>query len=207
MTIRGAGAGVPETSESVEDAILMRAVARGETEPFAVLVRRHGSRLYRIALRMTGDGSEAEDIVQECFTRLWQAAPGWQPRGAGLAGWLCRVTMNLCRDRHRRLRIVADGAIPERADDQPLADRQIELVEAQQALLRALADLPERYRGALVLCYYEGLSNVMAADILDLSVKALESLLVRARKQLRTLLEREQYRIRHVRTEVGEEAA
>jgi RNA polymerase sigma-70 factor (ECF subfamily) len=53
----------------------------------------------------------------------------------------------------------------------------------------ALADLPERYRAALVLCYYENFSNALAAQVLDLNIKAMESLLFRARRQMRELLE------------------
>lgn len=172
----------------LDDATLMTLVGQGDEQAFAVLVRRHASRLYRMALRMCGDRHEAEDIVQDCFARMWQQAPDWQPSGAGLVGWLLRVTINLCHDRRRRLRIVASDAHPELIDRQPGADQLIEADEAQRALLAAVADLPERYRAALLLCYYEGLSNALAAEVLELNIKALESLLVRARRQLRALL-------------------
>lgn len=171
------------------DPALMRAVGRGDVKAFAVLVDRHTPALYRVAMRMLADSHEAEDVVQDCFARLWQHAPGWAPSGAGLVGWLHRVAMNLCFDRKRRFRVVTAPELPEQADDSPLADRVIEAGQAQRAVAAALDDLPERYRAALVLCYYEGFTNALAAEVLELNIKAMESLLFRARKRMRELLE------------------
>lgn len=172
-----------------DDAALMAEVACGDVEAFSLLVERHSPSLYRVAMRMLSDSAEAEDVVQDCFTRLWQNAPGWKPSGAGLVGWLHRVTMNLCFDRRRRFRVVTVETLPDPADDAPLADRIMESKQAAQAVGAALADLPDRYRAALVLCYYEDFSNALAAEVLDLNIKAMESLLFRARRQMRGLLE------------------
>lgn len=179
----------PIHREALDDAALMREVALGSVEAFSILVERHSPALYRVAMRMLSDAAEAEDVTQDCFTRLWQHAPRWQPSGAGLVGWLHRVTMNLCFDRKRRFRVVTVDELPDPADDTPLADRRIEADQAAQAVGAALDDLPERYRAALVLCYYEGFSNALAAEVLDLNIKAMESLLFRARRQMRGLLE------------------
>jgi RNA polymerase sigma-70 factor (ECF subfamily) len=171
------------------DTVLMERVGAGEAGAFALLVERHSATLYRVALRMLGDSHDAEDVVQECFTRLWQQAPRWRSTGAGPIGWLYRAAVNLCFDRHRRLRVVSPAAeLPERVDEAPLADAQIAAGDTCRAVAGALADLPERYRAALVLCYYEGLSNAAAAEVLELNLKALESLLFRARRQMRDLL-------------------
>lgn len=172
-----------------DDVALMRRVAQGCQASFAVLVERHAAALYRVAARMLGDGHDAEDVVQDCFARMWQNAPRWQPTGAGLVGWLHRVAMNLCFDRKRRFRVVVTDDLPDPADQAPLADRLIEQREACAQVAAALADLPERYRAALVLCYYENFSNALAAQVLDLNIKAMESLLFRARRQMRELLE------------------
>lgn len=179
----------PIHREALDDAALMREVARGSVEAFTILVDRHSPALYRVAMRMLSDATEAEDVVQDCFARLWQNAPRWSPSGAGLIGWLHRVAMNLCFDRKRRFRVVTVETLPDPADETPLADQRIEADQASQAVAGALADLPERYRAALVLCYYEGFSNALAAQVLDLNIKAMESLLFRARRQMRTLLE------------------
>ncbi len=185
----------PSSARTVRqsDEAAMARVAIGDTSAFTVLVRRHSPALYRVSVRMLGDSHEAEDVVQECFVRLWQHAPRWRPAGAGLFGWLHRAAMNLCFDRFRKFRVVTAEALPDPADNAPLADGLIEADEARLAIVRALNDLSERYRAALVLCYYEGLSNAVAAEVLDLNVKAMESLLHRARKQLRALLEARQF--------------
>lgn len=173
----------------IDDNGLMVEVGLGGAEAFSTLVDRHSSALYRVARRMLGDGGEAEDVVQECFARLWQNASRWTPSGAGLVGWLHRVTMNLCFDRKRRVQMVVMPNVPDRPDEAPLADHLLQMDQTQRAISGALADLPERYRAALVLCYYEGLTNALAAEILDLNIKAMESLLFRARRQLRDLLQ------------------
>lgn len=174
---------------TLDDNSLMEAVGRGGVDAFATIVDRHSSTLYRVARRMLTDTHEAEDVVQECFARLWQNAPRWKPSGAGLIGWLHRVTMNLCFDRKRRVQVLVTPSVPDRADQTPLADHQLQMDETQRAIAGALSDLPERYRAALVLCYYEGFTNALAAEILDLNIKAMESLLFRARRQLRDMLQ------------------
>ncbi len=173
----------------LQDAVLMVAVGQGSASAFGVLVERHTPQLYRLAARMLGDRVEAEDVVQECFTRLWQNAPRWQPSGAGLVGWLHRVAVNLCLDRKRRFRVVITPDVPDCEDPAPLADVLIEADQARCAVSDALAALPARHRAALVLCYYEGLSNASAAEVLELNIKALESLLFRARRLMRERLE------------------
>lgn len=179
----------PSAVSPLTDTILMERIGAGDAGAFALMVERHSATLYRLALRMLADSHDAEDVVQECFTRLWQQAPRWRSFGAGPVGWLYRIAVNLCYDRHRRLRVVAPADdLPDRIDESPLADNLIEAGDTCRAVARALADLPERYRAALVLCYYEGLSNAAAAEVLELNLKALESLLFRARRQMRNLL-------------------
>ncbi len=176
-----------------DDTALMAAVATGDSAAFAVLVQRHSAAVYRIGCRMLGNHHDAEEVVQECFSRLWQQAPRFVERGAGVVGWLYRTAMNLCFDRKRRLRLVtSDVDMPDPVDDAPLPDENFAAREAHREVAQALADLPERYRAALVLCYYEELTNALAAQVLDLNVKALESLLLRARRQMRALLEARQ---------------
>lgn len=174
---------------ALDDTALMAEVGRGGVEAFAALVDRHSPALYRVARRMLADAHEAEDVVQDCFARLWQNAPRWTPSGAGLVGWLHRVTMNLCFDRKRRVQPLTGTDLPDRPDERPLPDRLLQLDQTQRGIAAAIADLPERYRAALVLCYYEGFTNALAADILDLNIKAMESLLFRARRHLREMLQ------------------
>ena len=193
-----AGFDLPETLAAIElaeidDVALVAMVGTGSVAAFVVLVQRYDAMLHRAAVRVLGDSHEAEDVVQDCFARLWQHAAGWTPSGAGLVGWLHRITLNLCFDRKRRFRVIVTPDLPEMIDEAPLADRMIEAQQAHAEVADALAVLPERYRAALVLCYLQGVSNAAAADILGLHIKAMESLLHRARRALRDIL-----RSRHV---------
>lgn len=171
------------------DTELVARSAQGCTASFAVLVERHTSALYRVAYRMLGDRHEAEDVVQESFTKLWITAPRWTPKGCGLVGWLHRVTMNLCFDRLRRPAPILADAFPEIVDIAPLADRSIEGRQTRMAIEDALDALPAHYRAALVLSYYEGFPNAVACEAMEMNLKAFESLLVRARQHLRKLLD------------------
>ncbi|NNC73786.1 MAG: RNA polymerase sigma factor [Sphingomonadaceae bacterium] len=178
-------------SGSDADTALMARVRDGDAVAFRAIVDRHHQMIYRVAWRMLGDGHEAEDVVQESFTRLWRDAPRWKPSGAGLAAWLRRVGVNLCYDRLRKTKNIAPIEPPERAGNDKPADDAMVGDEIGATVDGCLAELPERQRAALILSYYEELSNIESAEILDINVKALESLLVRARRKMHELLERE----------------
>ena len=169
--------------DMTDDALMARAAAR-DAAAFRVLVERHGERPYRVAWRMLGDQTEAEDIGQEALLRLWDQAGRWQAGQAGVSAWLARVATNLCLDKLRRRRFRSDEEVPERADETPLADAQIETEQRRNAAAAAVQRLPERQRAAIILTYYEEFSNQMAANTLDLNIKAFESLLMRARAAL-----------------------
>ncbi len=175
---------------------VMQAVAARDQNAFAGIVDEHARTLHRIAYRMLGDGAEAEDVAQETLLRLWDHADRWRDvQGVGgggqpgIAAWLRRVAMNLCLDRLRRKRFSSDEDVPERIDDAPSADSLIDEDRIRRATIAVIGALPERQRAAIMLTYYEDLSNQLAADSLDMNVKAFESLLLRARRALRDALE------------------
>jgi RNA polymerase sigma-70 factor (ECF subfamily) len=179
----------PPRRPDAADEALMVLVAQGDVAAFTVLVERHSPRLYRVACRMLGNVQEAEDVVQDSFSKLWQSAPRWRPKGCGLAAWLHRVAVNRCLDRLRQFRVVTSDVLPEIADQAPSPERSLAINRLGQAMDDALGSLPGRHRAAIVLCYFEGLSNILAAQVLELNLKAMESLLFRARRGLRELLE------------------
>lgn len=187
-------AGLPSRAphNQVSDDALMRRVGDGDAAAFAALVDVHAKRPHRIAWRMLGDASEAEDVAQEAFLRLWKDAPRWNARpetvGAGVGAWLARVATNLCLDRLRRRARLSDGEVPDRADPAPLADEAIGAGQDRARVRAALDALPERQRAAVVLTYYEDLPNAEAAAVLAMNIKAFESLLLRARRALRERL-------------------
>ena len=167
-----------------DDGTLMRRVAAGDARALEAVAERHSAMLFAVAWRMLGDAAEAEDVVQEAITRAWVKAASWTPVGGGLGGWLRRVATNLCIDRQRKRALVSGNDIPERADDAPNADILIDEQKRRDAVAAAMQALPDRQRAAIVLTYYEGASNAEAAAALGVGVKALESLLVRARQGL-----------------------
>ena len=167
-----------------DDRALMARVASGEAAAFRLVVARHISMVHALAWRMLGDAAEAEDVVQEVFARVWTHAAGWTPSGGGLGGWLRRIATNLCLDRLRRRRPLSAEPVPDRADEAPGADEAFDAARRGEAVAAAIQALPDRQRAAIVLTYHEGLSNAEAAEILGIGVKALESLLVRARQAL-----------------------
>ena len=175
------------------DDALMRRAGHGDKAAFAVLLRRHLARATAVAQRIMGNRSDAEEIVQEAFLRCWQKAPEWRPANdrpdrAQFATWLYRVLVNLCLDRRRRPQPVELEAAGEIADGAANGYEQRLRSETNRRVVAAMAALPERQRAALALCYYEGMGNIEAAAALEISIGALESLLVRARRALRDSL-------------------
>lgn len=184
-----AGGEANDSGLQASDDTLMLLAGKGDERAYGQLVDRHLDRTLAFAQRVLGSRPEAEDVLQEAFLRVWKKAPTWTNDGARFSTWFYRVVLNLCIDRKRK---PSHAALPEDfeyADDSPIADAQLEESQASVLVEKALAALPDRQREAVVLCYYQGLSNKEAADILDVRVKALESLLVRARKNLLVLLD------------------
>ena len=180
--------GCPMTNCS--DDQLLRLAGRGDASAFERLIERHGTRAFAIASRMSATASDAEDIVQEAFLRAWLKAPDWKvaddsPGRARFSTWFYRVLVNLCIDRHRRADPAALDDAAAFTDDRPSAFDRVADDEAAREIAAAISRLPSRQRAALTLCYYESMSNREAAAILNASVKALESLLVRARRRLK----------------------
>ncbi|MEM7017476.1 MAG: RNA polymerase sigma factor [Pseudomonadota bacterium] len=172
------------------DEVLMGRIQTEDHQAFTQLVDRHLKTIHGFAWRMLNNVTDAEDIAQETFLRVWRNAQQWQPKNAQVLTWIHRIAHNLCIDLQRRRKRITED-IDDHADTLS-ADINLteELVKAQtaQRVSKALQTLPERQRGAIVLCYYQGLSNQEAASVLDISVQALESLMARGRRTLKQLL-------------------
>lgn len=191
--IGSAGAAMADTQIGAEigapdDGALMARVVVADQGAFALLVDRHVGPASAFVQRMTGLGLESEDVVQEAFLKVWRNAASWDPGRGSFKTWFYRVLYNAAVDRMRRSVATTDHDLSEVADG---ADGPEDVARQRQVHRRvraALMTLPERQRAAVVLSYYEGLSNRDAAAALEVSVKALESLLVRARRTLAAAL-------------------
>lgn len=169
------------------DEALMARVARGDERAFQLLARRHLPAMVGLARRILGNGAEAEDVAQEALLRVWTYAPRWKPL-ALFRTWLTRVVVNLCLDRKRRAPWVGLEVAGDIADPGPNAGEKVESDERERAVAAAIDKLPARQRSAIVLTYGEGMSNAEVAEILDTSVSAVETLLVRGKQNLRRVI-------------------
>jgi RNA polymerase sigma-70 factor (ECF subfamily) len=173
--------------EPDEDALLVLRVGEGDVAAYRELVRRYAVKLSRFAERLLRDATEAEDVVQETFLKLWQRAHEYQPK-ARVTTWLHRITHNLAVDRLR-----ARGRtqpLPEE-DEMPTSARQPALLDEKRrvvALEAALRSLPERQASAIVLVHLHGLTGAEAAEVLGVGLEAVESLLARGRRALKSEL-------------------
>ena len=161
--------------------------AGGDRAAQAALVNRNMPIVYRVAYRMLQDQAEAEDVTQETFLRAWKHLPDWQPK-AKFSTWACTVALNLCRDRLRKKKPVLMDELPERVDTALRPEEALASQQGVDGIAKQIAALPERQREALTLCALEGMSNLEAAAAMDVGVRALESLLARARRTLRASL-------------------
>ena len=172
-----------------DDGILLAAIGRGDHRAFRTLMCAHMPSVTRLAFRITGNREDAHEVAQEAFLRVWTMAPRWRfDLDARFSTWLYRVVVNLCLDRRRRVAPLPLEEAGDPADTAPDGLDRVAAAEMARRLAEALAELPPRQRAAVTLCYYGEVKGPDAAEILEISVSALESLLVRGRRALRLRL-------------------
>ena len=175
--------------DQLTDGALMHLFAQGDADAARLLSERLLPRAVRHAQRVLGDRAEAEDLAQEAMLRLWRQAPEWRNDGpATPATWLHRVVANLAVDRLRRAGRSVGLDEPDVADTTPGMEQRLMARDRMAALDRALAQLPERQRQAVVLRHIEGLANPDIANILGIGVEAVESLTARGKRALAAAL-------------------
>jgi RNA polymerase sigma-70 factor, ECF subfamily len=175
-------------SNVCDESLLIR-IQAGSHEAFAELVHRHSKRFYGTAYRLLFNRTDAEDVIQQAFLKLWERRLSWnETKGAKFTTWFYKIVLNLCLDQKRKKRPIAfheNFEVEDRQDGQDivLQDKQ------KQALLDFwIRSLPERQQIVLNLCFYEGLKNQEAAEIIGINVKALQSLIMRAKMTLKERL-------------------
>ncbi|BBO75736.1 DNA-directed RNA polymerase sigma-70 factor [Desulfosarcina widdelii] len=168
------------------DADLIVKIADGDEGSFTELLRRHRDAVYGFACRMLGDPQEAEDVAQETFLRLYRASNRYRA-DATLRTYLLKIARNICIDHFRKKR----PEIMEELPETPTEETPLDLLEgaiAADRLEKAIGDLPVNQRTAILLRHTEQLSYQRISEIMDVSIGAVESLLVRARRALRRAL-------------------
>ena len=184
------------SGDDAEDVRLMQLVAGGDTTAFEQLVERHQTLVAGTVARMLGSNSDVEDIAQQVFIRVWKSAGRYVAR-AKFTTWLLKITRNLVFNEMRRAKRhphlpvqIEPGAEEMPLKDEAMATPDATLLQAelQAEIEKAIVLLPDTQRMALILRRYEELSYEEIADVLDLSVPAVKSLLFRARTELRDRL-------------------
>jgi RNA polymerase sigma-70 factor (ECF subfamily) len=183
------------------DEDLVASATAGDLDSFNQLVTRWERPIYALAYRTLGREEDARDVVQEAFLRAYRGLRGFKGE-AKFSSWLYRITLNLCRDWIRRERRAPIVSLPEGTDPVDLADDRASPVESvedlvarremSQAVARAMAELPDEQRSAILLKEYHGLTFQEIADMLDCPLSTVKTRLYQGLSVLRRRLERQQ---------------
>jgi RNA polymerase sigma-70 factor (ECF subfamily) len=178
---------------------LMARIAEGDEDAFEILVHRHQTSVLNLVYRFIGDRTQAKDLAQEVFIRVWQAAGSYQPK-AKFTTWVYRITANLCFNELKSARRKKWFSFNRSDEDgvhtfeetlaysAPSAEDILLEKERSRQISDALQSLPENQRMALILKRYDDLSHQEIAQVIGCSVSAVDSLLVRAKRALQEKL-------------------
>lgn len=171
------------------DNVLLIAFANGDRQAAQQLTERLLPKIYAHAYHRLGNIADAEDVTQEAFLKLWKFAPKWKQDRAQVSTWLYRVVSNLCKDRYRRASLENLGNAQEPIDGTQSAPDKIDEQYRQKALYDAMSMLQENQRLAVQLRHIDELTNPQIAEIMELSVEAVESLTARGKRKLIEILQ------------------
>ena len=177
---------------------LISRAQKGNQDAFGQLVLTHQNKVFTLCVHMLGSREEAEDMAQEAFLKAWRSLDGFHGESS-FATWMHRLTTNLCLDHLRKQTRRQNVAVAVSLDDEeavfaepadPGSDpqRELEKRERQRAVEKALRELPEHHRRALVMREVSGLSYQEIADALALDLGTVKSRIARAREALRKRL-------------------
>ena len=164
----------------------MEAICSGDQLAYQVMVKRFLTPISHYAYRLLGNARDTEDITQETFLRVWLNGSSWRAEQAMLSTWIHRIAHNLCIDylrKHGRMQI--QDNFEEHASNEANPANTTDGNDKAALLAGLISLLPENQRSALALCHYQNFSNKEAAAIMGVSVKALESLISRAKRTLK----------------------
>ena len=186
-------------SADEQDAHDMSRLSGGHDAALNDLMERHAGKLFHYLVRSLQNETEAEDLAQETFVRIYQNRGKFDP-SQKFTTWLYAIASNLVRDRYRwrsrhpQVSLEAQNAQTENdlkeilPAGEPTPDQQLQTEERAGVVRQAVAELPDELRQPLILAVYEGMPQAEIATILKCSIKAVETRIYRARQQLRVRL-------------------
>ncbi len=175
------------------DKFLLQRLADGDRRAFETLVNDHKDRVYNVCFGYVRDHMEAEDLAQEVFIEVVRSVKSFR-KDAKISTWLYRIAVNKSLDRLRYLsrgKRAAEHETPSAflADQSDSPQELLEAEERKRVLWTVLRKLPDNQHTALVLASLEGLSYLEISAVMELTVGAVESLIFRAKKNLKVLLQ------------------
>lgn len=185
-------------AEEIPDHQLMGTIAQGDENALRVLIERHQRAVYGTILKMIGDATEAEDLSQRVFIRVFQSAPRYRPE-AQFNTWLMTIVRNLVLNEYRRRQrkpweslFHSDDEEPREFSDskQRTAGELLQADELRSAIENALQELPEKQRSAIILSRYHEMPYEEISKTLKISLSSTKSLIFRAREALKVSLEK-----------------
>jgi RNA polymerase sigma-70 factor, ECF subfamily len=171
------------------DALAIAKAKAGDSDGFRTLVERHSRSVFRLAYRMTGNESDAEDMVQETFLRAYKQLNRYESRSS-FSTWLYRITANCSIDLIRSKRVRHPVEVPETLEAAgPMPDRLLYSGQVQERVTEAMKELTQQERTAFVLRHYEGLSIDEISAAIGIGENAAKHSIFRAVQKLRRSLE------------------
>ncbi len=177
---------VPKTEEkgSLPERNFAAEIASGDQQAFSDFVKEKARYYYHVAYRVTLNREAAEDAVQNAFAKLWEKRETIKEDG-NLNAWLYRVVVNIAIDDKRRIKF---AELHEEIAEGESGEDTLEKNDTSEKVAKVLSTLPPRQRAAVMMVYYDGVSQKEAAEAMDINLKALESLLSRAKAVLKEKL-------------------
>jgi len=176
---------------NLDDSDLIALIVKGNHDAFSEIVNRHTDRFLALAYRTLQNRGDAEDVVQAAFIKVWQKPQAWDGSKSMFTTWFYRVVVNACHDhrrKHKRMVDVDDQVIDvvlgAEQSEQEVLEKEQQKMWQKKCVEIAISKLPASQRDALNLVIYSELPQKQAAEVMNISLKALESLLVRAKRAM-----------------------
>jgi RNA polymerase sigma-70 factor (ECF subfamily) len=184
------------TSKDTDSLELVTKIKNADYNAFREFFEQYQHFVYNICYRMCGNRETAEDITQEVFIKIFQAIGKFRGE-AKLSSWIYRISVNTCLKKERRKKLdyllsfeflFQDAKKFQILSPEETPDQQLEISETENIVQQAIYKLPDRQKTALVLHRYESLSYQQIAEVMNISLSAVESLLYRAKENLTEIL-------------------